>query len=421
MHCQLIPRTTALALVFAFALPGICRADEVLDWNAILLRSVRTAGTPAPIATRVMATVHAAIFDAVNGVERRYTPIHVGGKAPKGASPRAAAVEAAYTVLTAFYPGQAIDLVRDLDASLVAIAANPQISGDAIASGQAWGAQVANEILAWRATDGFDPSPSTYVGGTAPGQWRPTPPALANSLAPSLAYTVPFVIPSPSSFRPQGPPDLTSRKYAAHVEEVKRLGELTSTVRTEEQTTLARFWAGTAGSFWNRAAADTARQRRRTLSQNARLFALLNVAMADAIISCWDAKYFFQFWRPITAIQLADTDGNPRTIQQADWTPLITTPAYVEYSSGHAVLSGAAQTVLTKHFGTRVAVEGWSEGLGEQYLRHWPSFSAVADEANVARIYSGMHFRFAVRDGRAAGDAIGAYVVKRAARPAHRW
>jgi hypothetical protein len=141
--------------------------------------------------------------------------------------------------------------------------------------------------------------------------------------------------------------------------------------------------------------------------------------MADGAISCWEAKYFYEYWRPITAIRLASTDGNPDTAEQADWTPLIVTPAYPEYSSGHATVSGAGQAVLTILFGNSLPVEGWSEALGEAYVRSWPNFSAAADEANLARIWGGMHFRTAVVDARAAGNAIGAYVVAHAAEPVH--
>ena len=188
-------------------------------------------------------------------------------------------------------------------------------------------------------------------------------------------------------------------------------------MRTADQTTAARFWAGTALTFWNRAAASAAVRRPTSLLETARIFALLNVAMADGAISCWDAKYFYELWRPITAIRLASTDGNPDTEEQADWTPLIVTPPYPEYSSGHATVSGAGQAVLTIFFGNSPPVEGWSEALGEAYVRSWPNFSSAADEANLARIWAGIHWRTAVVDARAAGDAIGAYVMANAAQP----
>ena len=378
-----------LALALAIGLEQKTVADEVLDWNAILQRSVvATPSVGGAPAFRLAAIVQASVFDAVNGIDQRFTPIHVTGRAPAGASRRAAAVQAAYTSLVALFPAQTAAIAQDLTNSLAGIAADAAVeTSAAIASGRAWGEQVANEILAWRSTDGFDASPSTYTGSLLTGKWRPTPPALANGFVPSLAHTLPWVIPSPSSFRPPGPPDLTSPKYTADFNEVKALADTNSTVRTPDQTQAARFWAGTALTFWNRAAASAALQRHTTLSENARLFALLNVAMADGAISCWDAKYFYEFWRPITAIRLASTDGNPNTDEQADWTPLIITPPYPEYSSGHASVSGAAQAVLTSYFGNDLPVEGWSEAFGQATVRSWANFSAAADEANLARIW----------------------------------
>jgi len=211
---------------------------------------------------------------------------------------------------------------------------------------------------------------------------------------------------------------LATAQYAADFNEEKVIGELTSTLRTADQTEAARFWQGTALTFWNRAAASAATQRHTTLSENARLFALLNVAIADAVISCWDAKYFYEFWRPITAIRLASTDGNPDTAEQADWTPLLVTPPYPEYSSGHATGTGAAHAVLTIYFGDDMPVEGTSEGL-PGVVRAWPNFTSAADEANLARIWGGIHFRTAVRDARIAGDAIGAFVMANVAQPVH--
>src|SRR5439155_16501164 len=185
--------------------------------------------------------------------------------------------------------------------------------------------------------------------------------------------------PSPSSFRPPGPPALTSAKYTADYIEEKAIGELTSTVRTDDQTTAARFWAGTALTFWNRAAASATVRRHTSLLDSARLFALLNVAMADGAISCWDAKYFYELWRPYHAIRLASTDGNPDTEEQADWTPVIPHPPYPEYSSGHATITGAAHAVLAIYFGDNIPVQAWSEAMGQSIMRSWPNFTAAAD------------------------------------------
>ena len=415
-------KSICLLIVCALALvPGRARADEVTDWNAVLQRAIVTAATAGPIQGRVAAIVHVAMFDAYNGVERRYTPIHVTLEAPRGASARAAVAYAAYTTLAALFPTQSF--TADLEASLAGIADNSAIENStSIARGAAWGTQVAQDILQWRSTDGLDLSPSTYAGNNGLGQWRPTPRpnpnggaelAGLNMLVPSLATTTPFAIPSPSSFRSPGPPALTSAQYAADFMEVKRLGEATSATRTDDQTQIARFWAGTALTFWNRAAKDAADARHNTLSENARLFALLNVAVADALISCWDNKVHFNFWRPITAIRLANTDGNDATDVQATWVPLITTPAYPDYDSGHQSVSGSAQAILTAFFGS-MPVQGTSEGLAG-VVRSWPSFAAAADEAFMARIYSGIHFRTAMRDTRARAERIAAYVLEHVA------
>ena len=277
-------------------------------------------------------------------------------------------------------------------------------------------------------TDGLNPLGPGDPGSLDVGKWRPTPrpgatpadPELPGlpGLAPTLATTTPFVIPNPSYFRPLvGPPALTSQEYADNVNEVKLVGEFASAARTADQTQLARFWAGTALTFWYRAAATASLDRHLSLSENARLFALLSVAMTDAVITCWDSKYFFDLWRPITAIRLADTDGNDATTEQTNWKPLITTPNYPEYYSGHQSISGTSQAVLTAFFGAQ-PVTGFSEGL-PGVVRSWPSFEAAADDAFLARIWSGIHFRFAMTDARVVAEQIVAYVLEHAAQPLH--
>jgi hypothetical protein len=402
-----------IALVaLAIGYPSKLAADEVLDWNAVFNQAIVKSPYASALAFRQAAIVHASIFDAFNGIERRYEPIHVTELAPKNASARAAIVQAAYASMTyLFAPAQKPLLDAQLAASLTELANDKHEDPAEVALGLAWGQHVADLIWTWRSADGYDPSPSTFSGNTAVGQWRPTPPAFANALFPYLPHSLTWVIPSPSSFSPPGPPGLTSAQYTADFNEVKALGQNTSTARTADQTQAAKFWYGTALTFWNRAAADTSVKRHLSLAKNVRLFALLNVAMADAGISCWDAKYFYNFWRPITAIRLADTDSNPNTAPDPNWSPLMATPAYQEYSSGHATVSGAGQEVLTEYFGSHVPVSGWSESFGPGVVRSWPSFSAAADEANLARIWVGIHFRTAVMDARAGGNAIGAYVM----------
>jgi len=405
--------------------------DEVLYWNNVLLRSIQTAATPGALQARQAAIVHVAMFDAFNGVERRYTQIHVNDFNPRrGASRRAAVVQAAYATLLAQFPSQVSALDADREISLAAIADDDAIeNSESIARGLEWGQRVAEEIMTWRNADGLDASPSTYVGSTAVGKWRPTPrppstpggPELPGlpGLVPSMATTIPFVIPHPDSFRSQtGPPALTSAQYAADYNEVKGIGEATSILRTADQTQAARFWGGTAVAFWNRAAAAASRARHLTLSDNARLFAILNVAAADALISAWDAKYHFEFWRPITAIRLGDTDGNPVTLGQPTWTPLLVTPNYPEYDSGHQSVDGTGQFILTSFFGSEMPVEGFSEGF-PGVTRSYPNFTAAADEALMARIWAGIHYRTSMLDTRARAERVAAYVLEHAAQRVH--
>jgi hypothetical protein len=275
---------------------------------------------------------------------------------------------------------------------------------------------VALEILAWREADGLNPPGAPYLGSTAVGKWRPTPPAFARGLAPTMATTEPFVIESPWSFRSLGPPPLTSQEYADSVNEVKSVGADTSITRTADQTDAARFWFGNALAIWNRIGAAASRARHLTLTENARLFALLTIAEADAIISCWDAKYFFELWRPITAIRLADTDGNPDTAPDPTWTLLIATPPYPEYDSGHQSASRASATVLIAYFRDSAPVEALSDGL-PGITRHWANFTAAADDAFMARIWAGIHFRFSMEDTQTRATQVAHYVLDNAAQP----
>lgn len=413
----------ALALVLAFqvATPAAA-ADEVLYWNTVAIRATQPPAFPAFLQPRAIAIVHASIFDALNGIERKYEPIHVDDPAPRRASKRAAVVQAAYRALVTMFPAQTAALDVDRDASLAGITD----SADAIQRGRDWGNQVALAILAWRQI--IIPTPAEdYVGSAVVGKWRPTPrpdpanPALEIEGLPAagpLFATLPaLVIPSSSSFRPEGPPDLQSSEYTTDFNEVKRVGKSDSVFRTTDQTQSARFWAGSGpAAVWNRAAQSSSLRRHLNLSKNARLFVLLNMAMADSALSAWDSKFFYSNWRPVTAIRLADTDSNPLTIADLMWKPLIVTPPYPDYYSGHQSISGAAQEVLTEFFGNRMGFEAFSEGL-PGVVRSWRSFSAAADEASNSRIWAGIHFRFAQTDSRAVAETIAQYVLTHAALP----
>jgi len=279
---------------------------------------------------------------------------------------------------------------------------------------------VADEIWAWRSNDGFADVPPPFIGGTAPGEWRPTPPAGAIACppgpAPQLAHVTPWVIPSPSHFRPPPPPALDSAQYAADFNETKLMGSKSSDRRTTDQTEFALFWqAGNPPDFWDPVAISMATERHFSLLQTARLLARLNLAMSDAIIGCWDAKYTYVFWRPITAITLADPNINPETIPDPAWTPLIVAPPFPEYPSAHACASGAAARVLSHYFGENRAITITSDALPGQ-MRSFPSFSAALEEVNDARVFGGLHFRTACNAGQALGDSVGGYVLKHSLR-----
>jgi hypothetical protein len=414
-------------LVFQSYTASFSRADEVLDWNTIAIRCVFTPpAVGGALQPRYLAIVHVSIFDAVTGIERRYTPIHVQPDAPRGASRRAAAVQAAYTALTLLFPAQTSALDADLEASLAAIGSE---NSESIARGREWGQRVATEIVAWRSLDGAMTVLPPWLGGPEIGRWRPTPrPSLTPGgpeqpglpgLFLALATADPFVIPTPSYFRPAGPPALASFEYAEDFNEVKEIGAFASATRTPDQTESARFWGGTAASAWNRLAASAARERHTTLSQNARLFALLNIAAYDSVITAWESKAYFEFWRPVTAIRLASQDGNPLTVEQADWTPLIVTPPYPDYLSGNQSLSGAYYYVLAAFFRDDIPVATYSEALGTGVVRSWPNFLAAADDALDARIWGGIHFRSAMEDTRVTAGRVAEYVLSHAALPVH--
>jgi membrane-associated phospholipid phosphatase len=229
----------------------------------------------------------------------------------------------------------------------------------------------------------------------------------------------PFVMAAPSQFRPAGPPSLTSTQYAADLNETKMSGSITSVTRTSDQTLYATFWQSAPPVIlWNPVATSLSAERHLNLSENARLLALVNMALADAVIGCWDAKYTYVSWRPVTAIPLADNDGNPATAADANWLPLLATPGHPEYPSAHSCLSSAAVRIMSDYFGENTAFTMGSDGM-PGVTRYFPSFSASLDEVGNARIFGGMHFRTAVVDGRTLGTELGNYILGHALLPIH--
>jgi hypothetical protein len=426
-----VPVAFALVLLFQSYAASARASDEVLDWTTIAIRAMLVPpAVGGALQPRALAIVHVSIFEAVNGIERRYTPIHdVDATAPRGASKRAAAVQAAYTALTLLFPAQTADLDVDLAASLAEIASDEAVEhSQSIARGREWGEQVARAVFAWRDRDG-ETATLPWFGGPEIGRWRPTPrpnpvaggpelPGLPGAFR-ALAFAEPFVIPTPSSFRPAGPPLLTSDEYTKDFNEVKSVGEFASLTRTADQTQGATFWGSGSAAIWNRVAVDAARARHTTLSENSRLFALLNMAANDAAMAGWDAKVAFEFWRPITAIREASLDGNPLTIQQDGWRPFLVTPPYPDYTSGNQSLGGAYYSVLTAFFGDDLPVDAYSEAFGPAVVRSFSNFRGLADDALEARITAGIHFRFAMNDARSTAEKVAAYVMSHAAQPVH--
>jgi hypothetical protein len=386
-------------------------SDVVLRWNETSLKAVRAERTPPPIAARNLAIVHAAVYDAVNAVSRTHRPFRVSADTPADTSPEAAAAVAAHRVLVSLYPKLVECFDTALDESLAGVP-----DGEGKTNGMMLGKRVAEDFLDWRRRDGAVRRVS-YTPEVAPGVWRPTPPGYRAALLPQWPTVTCFCMKSGSQFRPAAPPALTSDEYAASFREVKSLGGARSATRTPEQTEIARFWADDEGTVtppghWNRIAQTAARQRGTTLAENARLFALLNLALADAAIVAWDAKFAFKYWRPIDGIREADPAVNRDTTPDPDWSPLLTTPPFPSYTSGHSTFSGAAAAVLACFFRTDdVRFTDTSESL-PGVTRTFARFSAAAEEAGKSRIYGGIHWEFDNREGLASGRAAGEYVCR---------
>lgn len=392
---------------------SLLRADSVTDWNAVALTAIRAERTAPPVAARNLAILHVAIFDAVNGIARTREPYQVTAQASGVTSVDAAIAAAGHRVLLALHPASSATIEAAYQASLAKLPVNPK---PARVNGIAWGESVADAILQSRATDGAN-AVVTYVPGSGPGAWVPTLPAFAPALLPQWGGVTPFAMTHGAQFRPTLPPGLASSQWATEFNITKDLGRRDSTLRTADETEIALFWSNGAGTatppgHWNVIAADLAREHGLPTAENARLFALLNIALADAGIAAWECKYVFNFWRPVTAIRAADTDGNAATSADAAWEPLLVTPPFPECVSGHSTFSGAAAVVLASYFGTdNVSFAATSEGL-PGVTRRFSSFSSAADEAGMSRIYGGIHFMTANLEGLRSGGRLGGYVME---------
>ena len=383
---------------------GTVRADVVTDWNAIMQSTVATSN--AFVQSRSAAIAQIAVFEAVNSISMEFPPYIVTLWVPPDASVDAAAIAAAHKALVALHPAA----TASLDAAYAtAIQALPddQSRLDGIAVGEA----AANAILALRAADGST-SAVSYVPGAAPGDWRPTPPAMLPALLPNWGQVATFGIDNGAQYRSAPPPDLISGKYARDYNEVMTVGAVNSAERPQHLTDVARFFASSAVQAWNPAARQVAATQHRTSAENARAFAALNMAIADALITVMETKYHYNVWRPVTAIRAGDADGNKRTQPDFAWLPLIATPPFPSYPSAHASASGAARAVLEGLYGKDGFAVDLTSSTAPGVVLRYTAWEQITDDIDDARVYGGIHFRYDQEAGARQGRQVGEDIVR---------
>jgi len=401
-----------LAIALLAAAPSAVQADVVTDWNLIMQTTVSAAPTNPFYQARWGAIVQLAVFEAVNSITGDCDPYVGIIDAPAGASPEAAAIAAAHRTLVTLRPDStaALDTLRA--ASLAAIP-----DGPAKDAGIEVGEDAAALMLLLRTNDGWDAT-VPYTPGSEPGDWQPTPPALAAAFLPHWGQVSPFGLENGAQFRLPPPPALETGKYSHDYNEVMLLGRIDSPFRPQDRTDVARFYAGsTPVQVWNSAARQASTAQGKTLSQNARIFALLAMAMADASIATFDTKYHYNFWRPVTAIRNGDIDGNDHTDADPDWLPLIATPAFPGYPSAHATLSGAARVVLERAFGKHGHAITLSTPALPGVELNYTAWDEVTDDIYDARVYGGIHFRFDQEGGAHQGRRVGKYILRNYLQP----
>ena len=405
---KLIRLHNRLILCGFLFLPYVAFPDAVLDWNEVALARVIAAKQLPPDGARTMAMVHIGIFDAVNAVEHRYTSYFFKGHAHAGTSAEAAIAAAAHTILTKLFSDQAAPLDSAYAASLAKIA-----NGHGKTSGIELGRRIGEECLEMRAGDGTG-APNSYRPRTSAGVYVST----ALPVSPEWATVKPFFMNDSAQFRPGPPLSLASSQWARDYNEIKALGALRSATRTAEQSDVARFWTITGAPSWNPLVRSLASSNRLSLIDNARLFALVNIAATDAFIAVFDAKYKNNFWRPITAIRNGDIDGNDATSLDARWLPLVDTPLHPEYPCAHCITAGAVASVLEAQFGSAEvpAIEMFSP-MAPGITRRWTRIGDYVTEVNHARIWGGIHYRHSTEVGETMGRQIGTLAVKRMLTP----
>ncbi len=417
-----IPRPLlALLAVLSLAVAPLTRAADnaVLYWNDQALNAIRLARTPPPIASHHLAALHAAIHDSVVGITRTHRAWQGDATAPAGADMDAAIASAAYTVINALW-GQAANPENYRRAYDQALAAIPD--GPAKADGVAFGKQVATAVLAVRAQSGWNKPIEGTFSSTEPGLWRETPPGFRPPVLPHWAKVVPFVMTSPEQFRAPPPPAVNSKQAADEMEQIARIGARDNADRTEYQTLAAPFWADDLGSatppgHWNVIAQDLTRRHKLSTPDTARFFALLNLAMADAGITIWETKFHYRTWRPETSIREVTKEINPHATAHPDFIPLMVTPAFPSYISGHSTFSAAGSRLVERWFGTDdIEFTTTSDGLPGA-VRTFKKLSECRDEIGMSRLWGGIHVMADNLEGQKAGIKIADYVFANALQP----
>src|SRR6185436_7741855 len=401
-------RQAVIAFLFSILLLApLARAGEVARWNRVMTGAAAAEQTDPLTESRVFAVVHAAIHDALNAIERRNEPYREGLTANAGALPEAAVAAAAHAALVGLLPARKADFEMAF-----ADALEQMKDKRAAADGMRVGKQAAARLLALRRDDGAN-RPIAQAAGTKPGAYRPTPPDFTPAWAAHWGKVKPFVLASSSQYRPVPPLLPTSTRARAENEEVRAIGGKTSALRTPEQSEISRFWYENSPQGWNRIAREVANARNLDEWQSARLFALLNLAMADGYIGGFEAKYHYNYWRPATAIR--ESGGSSG---DAAWLPDLDTPPVPDYPSTHTVLGAAAAAVLARFFGTDMVSFSMTSGAPYAGItRKFWSFSEAAQENGASRVLAGIHFPTAVRAGYVQGDLIGAWTYDHALKP----
>ena len=392
--------------------------DVILQWNRVLMETVSAPGQQPPtiMPVRSYAMMHAAMFDAVNSIDGTYTPYLTDVPGSPNASLEAAAAQAAHDVLAALYPTRREVFDAELAASLEGVEENRAQQGIRV------GQIVAERLLATRANDGWNVTPPSYTLPPTPGNWQPTPPGNAAATFTHYGSVLPFAITSSTQFAPNPPPAMTSAEYAADLNEVKEIGSVNSATRTADQTQVARLWAGvgTPTNFlfvWNNVARTVALERGSTTVEMARLFALTNISLHDALQTSFASKFQHGLWRPVTAIRRADEDGNPNTTPDAAWSSLIVAPPYPSYAGNMATIGTSQSTTLALFFGRDdIRFQHTWVGAGGA-TRSYAGFGAMADEQARARVYGGIHFTFDNVAGQSIGRNVANYVFLNLMRP----